>query len=537
MNPLSICFLVVATLALAAAGWLWSILLSERRKSADARKAQEQAEAALESTLQRHEQYSQYRNVDEFAAERAAELNRQKAEADALTAKAKEYARNTKAKATQLIEDGQRKHEELIQAATSKADSLAAAARSEEARIAQETEQLTTIHDGLKQEINALRNELGLARDSMDLVEYGWHIPEYEYDAPDDYKRELDAVRAQQKDMIKSDDACPCRADWTVEGSRAKGRRMIQQHQKLALRAFNGEAEACLASVKHSNVDSCEKRLRRSFDAVNKFGKEKKIEISEVYFDLKRAELVLKYEWEVAKQKEKEEQKAIRDRIREEERAQRELEKAQQLAEKEVRDTEKALEKARTELLAKHEAMAEKNAAEVEKLQAIVDKLEGEYASVLDKKARAISRAQLTRSGYVYILSNIGAFGEEVFKIGLTRRLNPEDRVSELSGAAVPFPFDVHAMIYSEDAPALESALHNYFAHRRVNLANSRKEFFHVTIDEIEQAFAELHGDMTKFRRIPDAEQYRETLARRREEEQAQEQSKSRLPRSFFAEA
>lgn len=126
-------------------------------------------------------------------------------------------------------------------------------------------------------------------------------------------------------------------------------------------------------------------------------------------------------------------------------------------------------------------------------------------------KERAISQAQLTKSGYVYIISNIGSFGENIYKIGMTRRLEPEDRVRELSGASVPFPFDIHAMIYTENAPALENLLHKNFNNKRVNLINQRREFFNVSLDEIEEFIFKNYGEF-KLTKLAQAEQYRQSL-------------------------
>jgi hypothetical protein len=158
--------------------------------------------------------------------------------------------------------------------------------------------------------------------------------------------------------------------------------------------------------------------------------------------------------------------------------------------------------------------LAEEHGQHNAKLEELIHKLEAELHDAIDRKAKAIARAQLTRSGWVYVLSNIGTMGETVFKIGMTRRLEPLERVKELGDASVPFPFDVHAMIFSEDAPRLEAALHNRFADRRVNLVNLRREYFAVTLQEVQQAVAELFGPVT-FRTKPEAEQYRETLVMR----------------------
>jgi len=280
---------------------------------------------------------------------------------------------------------------------------------------------------------------------------------------------------------------------------------MAQKHAKLMLRAFNGEADAAIAKVKYDNVLNLEKRIFKSCEAVNKLGHVVRIQITGEYYELKLAELRLVHEHREKVQQEKELERERRDRMREEERATKELEKAREEAEKEEARNRKALEKARAEL-------AHAEGKHTEKLAALVAKLEVELTAAIDRKARAIARAQLTRSGHVYVLSNIGAFGEGVYKIGLTRRLEPLERVAELGDASVPFPFDVHALIYSEDAPALEAALHQHFEDRRVNLANSRKEFFRVSLDDIQEAVSDLHGVVT-FRLDVEAEEYRKTRA------------------------
>ncbi len=192
--------------------------------------------------------------------------------------------------------------------------------------------------------------------------------------------------------------------------------------------------------------------------------------------------------------------------MREEERVRREIEKAQADAEKEERQYEAALARARREL---KESGDQKRAELEEKIAKLQERLDGAHTA----KERAVSRAQMTKSGHVYIVSNIGSFGENVYKIGLTRRLEPADRIRELGDASVPFPFDVHAMIFSEDAPELEQTLHRAFDDRRVNLVNTRKEFFAVSLSEIESA-AQEHGTV-EFTLAAEAEEYRKTQALR----------------------
>jgi hypothetical protein len=359
--------------------------------------------------------------------------------------------------------------------------------------------------------LDQLKADVESVEEAGRLQEFGFYAPRFEFDTSDEYKRRLDTVRAQQKRMLKDKTACICNVEWNVDGNRREGKKMVNQQIKLMLRAFNGECDAAVSKAKYNNVVSLDKRIHKSFVAINKLGESKQAYLTGEYCQLKIDELHLAHEFQEKKQEEKEEQRRIRERMREDEKVEKEIEKAQKEAEKEEDLKTRALEKARAEL-------AQKEGMQTEKLAALVSKLENELQEALDRKAKAIARAQLTRSGHVYVLSNVGTFGEGVYKIGLTRRLEPLERVKELGGASVPFPFDVHAMIYSEDAPALEATLHRHFSNRRVNRVNLRREFFRVTLDEIRAAVAKHFGYVT-FVTEPEAEQFRKTQAMRREAE------------------
>lgn len=354
-------------------------------------------------------------------------------------------------------------------------------------------------------ELEELTKELDLARDDSMLQSFGLYEPQFDFESADVYKERLTTIRDEQKQMVRDGMAAVCSTEWKVEGSAAKGRRMTQRNLKLLLRAFNGESDAAVAKVKYNNVNALRERLRRSVEAINKLGEPNHCRLVTDYFDLKLNELLLAHEYQEKKQEEKEEQRRIREQMREEERALREAEKAKSDAEKEEKRYDEALEKARDEL----GGAEEKKRA---RLQGQIDELERCLREAKTNKERAESMAQLTKSGHVYVVSNIGSFGDDVFKIGMTRRLEPLDRVKELGDASVPFPFDVHAMIYSVDAPDLENKLHKEFESRRLNLINHRKEFFYVTLAEIEKATVS-HGAEIKFTRVAEAEQYRKTIA------------------------
>jgi hypothetical protein len=377
-----------------------------------------------------------------------------------------------------------------------------------------------------------LKKEISIYESKLDLIEFGIYEPVYNFEKSDDYRAELQKVLDKQKQMIQDDEAAKCSTSWTVEGSAAKGKVVVNKFKKLMLRAFNGECDSIIAKVKWNNFNQMKERIQKLRESLNKLGEGFHVSISFQYANLKEQELILEYEYQVKKQKEKEELRRIQEELREEEKARREIEQAQREAEKDEANYQKALEKARKEI---EQSTGEKH----DRLLAQIQKLEQDLKEAQEKKERAISMAQQTKRGHVYIISNIGSFGEEVFKIGMTRRLEPEDRIRELGDASVPFQFDTHALIYSEDAPSLENELHRVFEKKSVNLVNLRKEFFKVTIDEIEEAVKKNTPD-AEFIRLPEAMEYRETLAilermkNKASEETIEQKIRSEFPESLI---
>ena len=365
--------------------------------------------------------------------------------------------------------------------------------------------------EALRAEIARLHVELESIEDAVEIQSFGFYEPRYGFETSKEYVDRLNAIRDEQKAMIRDKSSTVCPRDWVVDGSLAKGRQMMAEHSQLMLRAFNGDCDAAIGRVKYDNIARVEKRISKAFEAINKLGATKRIAIAEEYLQKKLAELHLVHEHREKIYEEKEEQREIRERMREEQRAEKEIEKACRDAEEEEQRHVKSLEEARAQL-------DKATGAQVEKLEGLVQKLEQELATAIDRKSKSMARAQLTRSGHVYVLSNVGSFGEGIYKIGMTRRLEPLERVNELGDASVPFRFDVHAMIYSEDAPRLENALHEEFAARRVNRINLRREYFRVTIDEIMAAVERRHGTVT-FVTKPEADEFRKSSAIRADEE------------------
>jgi Domain of unknown function (DUF4041)/T5orf172 domain len=441
------------------------------------------------------------RESREIEAKRQQELGNLEADRTRLQAEITHLA-NERTQAIQNLQEQRRLSETEIEAIRLRArdaqNQANSAFQEQQRRGAMELE-------SLQLNINRLREELKPLDEEAYLQSFGFYKPRYNFTSSDQYQRALDNIRENQKRMIKDKSAAICRVEWTVSGSRTEGRKATNQTLRLILRAFNGECDAAIAKVKYNNIHVMESRIRKAWEAINGLVGVQQCEIAPTYLDLKLKELYLVHEYQEKLQDEKEEQRRIREEMREEEIARRELEKAQIDAEREETRYAEALRKAQVEA---ERAVGEKQQKLLEKIEELQRRLEEAHTN----KERATARAQMTRSGYVYIISNIGSFGEHVYKIGMTRRLDPMDRVRELGDASVPFQFDVHAIIYSEDAPGLENALHRKFNNRRVNRVNERKEFFNVTIEEIAEVVRQQHGEIA-ITLAAEAVDYRKTLA------------------------
>ncbi|MEH2176698.1 DUF4041 domain-containing protein [Nostoc sp.] len=383
-------------------------------------------------------------------------------------------------------------------------------------RIKQLDKQAETDERELSVKISGLRAQLKGLEEQEIFEAFGFYESKYDFQEAEEYKQRLDKIRAQQKQMIKDKQAAVCHTEWSVGGSVKEGKKMTDNFLKLVLRAFNGECDASVAKVKYSNIETMENRIRKTYGDLNKLSQTTHCEVAPRYLDIKLEELWLTHEYQEKKYQEQEEQRTIREQMREEEKALRDLEKAKQEAEREECRYEEALEKARRDIESATGKVQQKLFSQIEELQKRLAEAEA-------NKERAISQAQLTKSGHIYIISNIGSFGEDVYKIGMTRRLEPMERVKELSDASVPFPFDVHAMIFCENAPELESRLHRCFHTRRMNKENKRKEFFRVSLEEIVKVVRETDAELKicrseiTFTKVAEAADYRKTLAQERE--------------------
>lgn len=352
----------------------------------------------------------------------------------------------------------------------------------------------------LAAQLETTKNELAAARRMVvetDEVALLQEVGVYRYRHPLDdavaYKEKLKEVKDALASHVKGGQAVNAMKGWTVNNSLKEGEKMTRDLSKLMLRAYNSEADNIVRTLKPHTLDAAIGRLNKARETIAKLGKIVQIEIAENYHRWRIRELELTADYLMKVEEEKERQKEERARQREEEKALREMESEKSRLEKEQAHYQGALEKLRAN---GDEAAIAEIEGKIEQISAAITGIENREANI--------------RAGHVYVISNFGSFGEHICKIGLTRRLDPVDRIRELGDASVPFNFDIHALIFSDDAVGLESRLHAHFAEQRVNLVNLRREYFYVTPREVEQAIASFGGQyLLEFHEVPDATEWR----------------------------
>lgn len=338
-----------------------------------------------------------------------------------------------------------------------------------------------------------------------EFVEQGFfETPDYLYETSARFAEEIKLIRNKQKDLIKKKTAITCPDTITVTGDKTRDRQILNGQIKFMLTVFNIQCDLLIGKVNPGNFPRTLERIEKLAGILEKSAATLHCGFNLDYVKLKYEECKLQYQFKLKKQEEQDEQRLVREQMREEQKAIREYERVIRQAEEEEQLYKDMLEKAQKQLeLATDEekAAAEQRIKELENLLALAEA----------KEERAKSMAEQTRRGHVYIISNVGSFGDKVYKIGLTRRLDPMLRVKELGDASVPFAFDVHAMIYVEDAPALETALHREFSKKRVNAVNFRKEFFNTDLESIRKAVEKLTNGKAEFKMTAVAEEYFES--------------------------
>ncbi|MEV5835401.1 DUF4041 domain-containing protein [Nocardia sp. NPDC052112] len=325
--------------------------------------------------------------------------------------------------------------------------------------------------------------------DALVLQEVGIYEYHHPLDNADSYKQTLAALRTDIRQAVKTSEAIVVANKFSFNNSLAEGRRLTADLSKLMLRAYNAEAENCVRTIRAGNLDTAKRRLDKAAKDIEKLGAAMQMRVAPAYHRLRITELELTADYMMKVQQERETAREERERLREERKVEQELAAERERLEKEQ---------------AHYRAVLQRLTATGHDTRDI----EQQLTRITNAIAQNDYRAANIRAGYVYVISNIGAFGPNVVKIGLTRRLEPLDRVRELGGASVPFPFDVHAVYFSDDAVTLENQLHKEFGPARLNHANTRREFFFATPEQVRRVLAKKVGNLLDYNDSPEATQY-----------------------------
>lgn len=349
----------------------------------------------------------------------------------------------------------------------------------------------------LSHEIDEIKHELEILNN--ELIQKYYIFSNYDSITSQDCMNQLAILKSKENEMRTNKD------DFFINGTYST--KLSERKVRQALRCFNAECDNIILNISTQNVDSMRNKILKSYETINKTYSTDGIEISKKLLNLKLEQLTLLYTRQLKMTQEKEIQRAIKEQMVEEEKARRELEERKRKIEKDLQQFRGEVNRI-MKYLQKTQIDTEKQLYidKIHELEEHIKKLESDKETVLEREANA-------KAGFVYIISNIGSFGEDVYKIGMTRRLEPMDRIKELSSASVPFEFDVHAMIFSDDAPSVETMLHKHFEKYAINKVNPRKEFYKIDIDEIEQAVLSEYNNTVKFTKIPLATEYRQSIA------------------------
>lgn len=399
--------------------------------------------------------------------------------------------------------------------------------------------------ENMQKQFNLYEDGLYKHEKEYDKDDYDMYKPKYSTATQDLFETELQDIYDEGYELIKENLAVLNYSFHYNDEKDAAYNRRSTAIIKNMINLFNIESDKIIENLTFRNANKSFERIKKIKENINKINKVNdfhSFEITDEYLTVKLKGAELKFEYENAKKHAKEQQELIKAQMREDQREEKRLQKerlealkAAEAAEQEEKAFEEKLRLAQEELQKNMELQfllkqqeeqnkfdndikqkEEEALAKELEMNDMIGKLKEDLRIAQELKERNKSMAQQTRSGYVYIISNIGSFGDGVVKIGMTRRLEPMDRVKELGDASVPFSFDVHAMIYSKDAPALENELHKQFADNRVNLVNFRKEFFSVDVNLVCDYLKDSGYDTNDITLVPTANDYYESLALRK---------------------
>lgn len=373
--------------------------------------------------------------------------------------------------------------------------------------------------DSKQQMITHLNYEIDNALSVDDLLDVGFYEFKYDFITSLQYKGKLKECQDKQKELVKNKQAVHQKYSYafdlieTYEDYKSSVYNKISTAvHKQMIRCFNTECKEVISKVNIKNLEASKQKIERSFSTINKINEPFYCSINENYKDLKIDELIINYEYALKKEEEKELLKAQKEKEREEKALEREIKAKKKVIDKDIQHYQNVIEELKRRL-----SISESSEEEAKIKEQLLETEEQQKEKEKEKENLDYREANAT-AGYVYIISNIGAFGKDVVKIGVTRRLDPMERINELGSASVPFKFDVHALIFSDDAYKLENELHQFFSEYRVNKVNLRKEFFRINIEQIENKLKEYETLTIDFNREPEALEYYQTLKIEQEE-------------------
>lgn len=371
--------------------------------------------------------------------------------------------------------------------------------------------------DGARKELIKLKNKYEMNKNDLlelekkvietanevDIQEAGFYELDFDIATSTEYKTAMIKLQDSQKKMVKNKSACEFSSNITWNSSLADGRKMVRQSVKMKLWSFNTHCDNVIVKVTYRNRDLSERKIRRAFEILNANDNLSLISYDYLHLKLEELDATFKYKEQLEHEK---------DLLREQREHEREEKKLQQEIARERAKIEKDETHINTELARLQKLLFEER-NDRQTLQKEVDGLEQKLQKLNARKEEVDFREAHAKAGYVYVISNVGAFGKDVIKIGVTRRLEPIQRINELGDASVPFRFDVHALIFSDQAFMLEKALHERFSRQRVNQVNGRKEFFQVPLEEVRKAIIqEFSGGSVEFHMRPEAKEFRQSV-------------------------
>lgn len=365
----------------------------------------------------------------------------------------------------------------------------------------------------LNKELDGLNNQIKISKDEINKMQILLEENEQKYDFKQVFPFEYDEVDSLQinnfikKLNLKEKELANVNEIISHYDLKGETKQIYKNQLKQIFRLFNAETSLILNKVTSKKYDTCQNQIFTAYTSINKIFETDGVQIPEELLDIKLEKLSLLYKHAIKLEEEKEIRREEKERLKEEKRVELELKNKLSEIDKDIKHHNNEIMKL-TKYLSKTNTEVEQEIYidKIKKLELKIEELNESKSDVEERQIKA-------QSGYVYIISNIGSFGENIYKIGVTRRLDPMERIKELSSASVPFEFDVHALVFSDNAFALEDRLHKHFRKYQVNKVNNKKEFFNVKLEDIKQLINSEYNETVEFTIIPKAEQYRQSLA------------------------